>query len=203
VLDLQDLIQKGADALNLEINTALLSDYLLLLAKWNKAYNLTAVRDLDAMVLRHIFDSLSIAKFLKGENILDLGSGAGLPGIPLAIAYPRRNFVLLDSNSKKTRFLQEAKRQLKLSNVEVVWSRADAYSAPVLFDTITARAVADIEPMLVWTRHLLQDHGLWLFMKSQHLQKIILDSSYPYLIEYYTLPYTDLRYSCVIVEKRV
>lgn len=110
----QLLLEQGLKQFGLgDMSTSLL-DYLFLLKKWNLAYNLTAVRDLESMVSKHLLDSLAIIPWLKGDRLIDVGTGPGLPGIPLAIANPQKNFVLLDSNGKKTRFLNEVKRQLNL-----------------------------------------------------------------------------------------
>lgn len=114
--------------------------YLQLLARWNRAYNLTAVRDPVEMVARHLLDSLSVWPFLDGDDVLDLGTGAGLPGIPLAIVDPRRRFVLLDANGKKIRFVRQACLTLGLAGVTPVQARWDAYRPPRKFATIVARA---------------------------------------------------------------
>lgn len=138
--------------------------YLDLLAKWNRAYNLTAVRDPADMVSRHLLDSLAVLPFVHGENLADLGSGAGLPGIPLAIARPDLAVTLVESNGKKARFLREAIRSLPLANVTANQTRAqDATGA---FDTITARAFASLPDMLTWAGHLLAPDGRWLALKG-------------------------------------
>ncbi len=144
----------------------LLLDYLALLEKWNKAFNLTAVRDPRKMVSRQLLDSLSILHLLQGERILDVGSGAGLPGIPLSILAPGRSFMLLDTNSKKTRFLRQAKLELGLDNVEIEQARVEGYHPSRPFDVITSRAFASLPDMLALTRHLLAPGGCWLAMKG-------------------------------------
>ncbi|HHO59689.1 MAG TPA: 16S rRNA (guanine(527)-N(7))-methyltransferase RsmG, partial [Thiotrichales bacterium] len=121
--------------------------YIQLIARWNKTFNLTAVRDVEAMVSKHLLDSLAVQPYLEGKLILDVGSGAGLPGIPFAITSPDKQFVLLDSNGKKTRFLMQAKIDLKLTNVEIVHQRVEDYRPEkdghaIYFDVITARAYA-------------------------------------------------------------
>ena len=112
--------------------------YLALLIKWNKAYNLTAVRDPNEMVSRHLLDSLSVVPFVAeaGDNWLDVGSGGGMPGIPLAILFPERQFTLLDSNGKKTRFLTQVKLELKLANLQVIHSRVEEFTPAVPFSGI-------------------------------------------------------------------
>lgn len=143
-----------------------LLDYLALLYKWNAVYNLTAVRDPGRMVSRQLLDSLSILPWIRGPRILDVGTGAGLPGIPLAIARPEDEFVLLDSNGKKTRFVLQAILELGLANVHVEQQRVEAMSDPRGFDTITSRAFADLHRMLELTRHLHAPGGRWAAMKA-------------------------------------
>lgn len=143
-----------------------LLDYLALLQKWNRTFNLTAIRDPDVMVSRQLLDSLSIHDLLKGERVLDVGSGAGLPGIPLAILNPGRVFTLLDTSSKKTRFLNQVRLELALNNMQVVQSRVEQYQPVQLFDNITSRAFAALPEMLCLTRHLLAPEGYWLAMKG-------------------------------------
>lgn len=139
--------------------------YLDLLAKWNRAYNLTAVRDPLEMVPRHLLDSLAALPFLHGETLADLGSGAGLPGIPLAIARPDLAVTLIESNGKKARFLREAARTLPLPNVTVRESRVQDAAGP--YDSVTARAFASLADMLAWSGHLLAPDGRWLAMKGR------------------------------------
>lgn len=138
--------------------------YLELLAKWNHAYNLTAVRDTVEMVARHLLDSLAVLPFLHGMTLADLGSGAGLPGIPLAIARPDIHVTLVESNGKKARFLCEAVRSLPLANVTVAQARVQDVSGT--FATVTARAFASLADMLAWGGHLLADDGRWLALKG-------------------------------------
>lgn len=140
--------------------------YLQLLVKWNRAYNLTAVRDPQQMVTRHLLDSLAVVPHLSGERIIDVGSGAGLPGIPLALALPEREFVLLDSNGKKSRFQIQARGELGLHNVAVVNSRVEEYRPDRLFDTVITRAFASVTDILSSSRHLLAPNGEVLAMKG-------------------------------------
>ena len=144
---------------------ATLLAYLDLLAKWNRTYNLTAVRDPEDMVSRHLLDSLAVLPFVHGKNLADLGSGAGLPGIPLAIARPDLAVTLVESNGKKARFLREAIRSLPLTNVIVAQARVQDTSGT--FDTITARAFASLPDMLAWAGHLLAPNGRWLALKGR------------------------------------
>ncbi|MEE9099356.1 MULTISPECIES: 16S rRNA (guanine(527)-N(7))-methyltransferase RsmG [Pseudomonas] len=169
-----DELARGIETLGLNIDAATqqrLLDYLALLAKWNKAYNLTAVRDVDEMVSRHLLDSLSIvARFeaAGGERWLDVGSGGGMPGIPLAILFPGKSLTLLDSNGKKTRFLTQVKLELKLDNLQVIHSRVEAFQPELPFNGIVSRAFSSLEDFTNWTRHLGDAHTNWLAMKGVH-----------------------------------
>lgn len=145
---------------------ALLLDYLQLLRKWNQAFNLTAVRDPKIMVSRQLLDSLSIHSLLRGEQVLDVGSGAGLPGIPLAIIDPGRRFTLIDTNGKKTRFMRQVKLELGLENIRVEQIRVEACKEQHSFQTIVSRAFSSLPLMLELTRHLLSEDGCWLAMKG-------------------------------------
>ncbi|WP_278421618.1 16S rRNA (guanine(527)-N(7))-methyltransferase RsmG [Stutzerimonas kunmingensis] len=162
---------RGAQALGVELSEGQqqqLLAYLALLIKWNKAYNLTAVRDPDEMVSRHLLDSLSVVSFVaeSGQTWLDVGSGGGMPGVPLAIMFPDRSFTLLDSNGKKTRFLTQVKLELKLANLEVVHSRVEQFQPAEAFDGITSRAFSSLEDFASWTRHLGNPQTRWLAMKG-------------------------------------
>lgn len=161
----------GARELGVELtegqHTQLLA-YLALLIKWNKAYNLTAVRDPDEMVSRHLLDSLSIMSFIDGERWLDVGSGGGMPGIPMAILFPETKVTVLDSNGKKTRFLTQVKLELKLDNLEVIHSRAEAFQPEQPFTGIISRAFSSLEDFTQWTRHMGDTETRWLAMKGLH-----------------------------------
>ena len=141
--------------------------FLGLLNKWNRAYNLTAVRDERVMVSRQLLDSLSILPWVTTEHLLDAGAGGGLPGIPLAIALPAKRFTLLDSNGKKTRFLNQCVLELGLKNVEVVHGRADDCNPPEPFSQISSRAFTALENLVSWCGDLLANEGEFLAMKGQ------------------------------------
>ncbi len=143
-----------------------LENYLALLSKWNKTYNLTAIKDYDEMVVKHILDSLSIQEYVVGNTIIDVGTGAGLPGLVLAIAFPDKHFTLLDSNGKKIRFLIQAIHELGLKNCEAVQARVEDYKPEKTFDCITSRAFADLKLMLDVTQHLAHENTVWLAMKG-------------------------------------
>lgn len=144
--------------------------YLELLIKWNKAFNLTSVRDPLEMISRHLADSLSVLPYVRtdkaqAQRLIDVGSGPGLPGIPLAICLPELDVTTLDSNGKKTRFQQQVKMELGLANLTVVNSRVESHQ-PEPFDLVISRAFASIKDMLEWTQHLCKDQGIFLAMKG-------------------------------------
>jgi 16S rRNA (guanine527-N7)-methyltransferase len=166
--DLQASLERGMAALGLNVPADAVSrllDYQALLERWNATYNLTAVRDPAEMITRHLLDSLAILPYVQGATLADLGTGPGLPGIPLAIAAPGREILLVDSNGKKVRFLREAIRSLKLEGVRAVQSRVEDVQGQ--FDCITARAFASFADMLGWGGHLLAQDGIWLAMKGK------------------------------------
>ena len=141
--------------------------YLALLARWNQTYNLTAIRDPHQMLAKHLLDSLAMHAHLDGiERLADLGTGPGLPGIPLAIARPNLQVTLVESNGKKARFLREAVRQLKLGNANVAETRIEAFHPPARFDAITARALASLPLIIELGGHLLAPQGRLLAMKG-------------------------------------
>ena len=161
-------LDTGLRALGLDsaLATPLLA-YLALLARWNATYNLTAIRDPREMLVKHLLDSLAMHAHLDDiESLADLGTGPGLPGIPLAIARPGLQVTLVESNGKKARFLREAARQLKLGNASVVESRIETFDAAGRFDAITARALATLPLILQLGGHLLQPQGRLLAMKG-------------------------------------
>ena len=163
-------LAEGLQSLGCELNDDIqlsLIHYLQLLEKWNKTYNLTAVRDVQKMVAQHVLDSLSVTTYLRGKRVLDVGTGAGLPGIPLALANPDKEFVLLDSAIKRTRFVVQAVGELGLKNVEVVQSRIEDYQAEKLFDTIISRAFTAMDDFVSATQHLCAANGQLLAMKGR------------------------------------
>lgn len=160
-----------------------LTNYLLLLEKWNQAYNLTSVRNINDMIPQHIIDSLSVAKYLQGKKILDVGTGGGLPGIPLAITHPDLEFVLLDSNGKKTRFLVNVVQELNIANVTVAQARAEEFKSDRCFDTIVSRAFSSIEDFIEKTKHLMCKEGQFLAMKGKYPEKEIAEVTDQYQIK--------------------
>jgi len=164
------ILQQGLQELNIvsdETQLELLLDFIKLLEKWNKAYNLTAVRNREDMARLHILDSLTVLPFIQGKQVADIGTGAGLPGIPLAIFLPDVKFTLIDSNAKKTRFVQQAILELKLKNIKVMHSRVENMKTDSLFSTVIMRAFANLQDIMRLTRHLLDKQGILLAMKGQ------------------------------------
>ncbi|WP_115703296.1 16S rRNA (guanine(527)-N(7))-methyltransferase RsmG [Legionella sainthelensi] len=194
------LLEQGLQSFALKAISASLSDYLFLLNKWNSTYNLTAIRDVEVMVGKHILDSLAILPWLKGNRIIDVGTGAGLPGIPLALAQPEINFVLLDSNGKKTRFLNEVKRQLNLKNLEIVQNRVENYHPTKGFDTVLSRAFSSLGQMIQWTHHLIADKGIWLAMKGRFPDLELNDIKQNCTVKSYSVAGVDGERCCVIIE---
>lgn len=145
-----------------------LVELVALLNKWNKAYNLTSVRDPEAMLVRHIMDSLVVSPYLQGQRFVDVGTGPGLPGLPLAIINPDKQFILLDSLGKRIRFIRMAVHHLGLSNVEAVQSRVEDFQPEQKFDGVISRAFASLDDMLGWCAHLPATEGQFLALKGQY-----------------------------------
>lgn len=161
----------GVAALGLALDSRQLDQllaYLGLLDKWNRVYNLTAVRQPADMVVRHLLDSLAIVPHVRGPRVLDVGTGAGLPGIPLAIVFAEHRCILLDSRLKKTRFVVQAAAELGLRNVEVVQARAEDYRPATLFDTVVSRAFATVQDMVAVAGGLCAVGGQLLAMKGRY-----------------------------------
>ncbi len=160
-----------------------LIEYVLLLHKWNQVHNLTSIRDPLQMLTRHILDSLSICDYLQGPCILDVGTGAGLPGIPLAITHPQFHFVLLDSNGKKTRFLTHIRQRLAIANIDIILMRVEKYHPENCFNSIISRAFSQLNEFLKKTKHLRCENGIFLAMKGLYPTEEIhmLDSHFKLL----------------------
>ncbi len=150
-----------------------LVQYVQLLDKWNGAYNLTSVRDPAEMLVKHIMDSLVVAPFIRGQRIIDVGTGPGLPGIPLAICFPDKDFTLLDSLGKRIRFLNQVKLQLGLKNVTPLQSRVEDHQPQPGYDVVLSRAFASLSDMISWCAHLPAATGQFLAMKGAQAQEEI------------------------------
>ena len=176
-------LQNGIAQLGLHLAPAQpgkLLEFLELLDKWNHTYNLSGIRDIASMVSLHLLDSLALAPWIDDTLIADVGTGAGLPGIPLAIVFPEKQFILIDSNSKKTRFIFQAVATLGLDNVEVVHSRVEDYASQQQVDIVTSRAFASLADFTGRCRHLLKPGGKFLAMKGQYPDRELQELSADY-----------------------
>lgn len=197
-------LQQGLAAMNMSVDTVqqeLLLSFIKLIEKWNKAYNLTAVRDPLEMVNLHVLDSLAILPHIKLPRVADIGTGAGLPGMPLAICMPECHFTLVDSNSKKTRFVQQAVLELRLKNVDVIQSRVELLKPQTLFSTVISRAFASMSDILKLTSHLLDREGVLLAMKGQIPEQELLALSAEYSVLPLAVPGIDAERCLIRLEK--
>lgn len=191
------LLAQGCAELGLALSSAQqqkINAYLDGLVKWNKAYNLTAIRDPGEMVIKHLLDSLAIYRAVEGDNVLDVGTGPGLPGIPLAILYPQRRFTLLDSNGKKTRFLVQMKHELQLDNVGIINDRIESFGVDGQFDCVTCRAFSCLQDFVTYCLRLVRPSGALVAMKGRIPENEIaaLDHSKVALtIDKLTVPYLN------------
>ncbi|OOF54984.1 16S rRNA (guanine(527)-N(7))-methyltransferase RsmG [Rodentibacter genomosp. 2] len=149
-----------------EIQKQKLIDLAYLLDKWNKAYNLTSVRDPNEMLVKHILDSIVVSSYLQGDRFIDVGTGPGLPGLPLAIVNPDKQFMLLDSLGKRISFIRNAVRELKLTNVVPILSRVEEYQPEEKFDGVLSRAFASLKDMTDWCAHLPKENGYFYALKG-------------------------------------
>lgn len=176
-----------------------------LLDKWNKAYNLTSVRNPKDMLTRHIMDSLAVRKYLHGQRFIDVGTGPGLPGLPLAIAEPDKEFVLLDSLGKRIRFIRQVCHELKLNNVTAVQARVEDYQDEKQFDGVISRAFASLNDMLSWCEHLPAENGRFYALKGLYPQDELEQLREQYKIEsidQINVPGIDASRHIVIISKR-
>lgn len=200
----RDKLAQGLEALALPLADGQVDQllrFIALIAKWNKAYNLTAVREPLEMVSLHIMDSLAILPYLQALRVADIGTGAGLPGIPLAICRPDCHFTLVDSNSKKTRFVQQAVLELKLKNVDVAHSRAELLHPDALFSTVICRAFANMADIRRLTSHLLAEDGLLLAMKGQQPEQELIDLAENYTVIPLAVPGIEAERCLIRLEK--
>lgn len=168
-MSLQKKLSQGLAELGIDLDAATqqkLLDYLALLEKWNKVHNLTAVRDPGDMVTLHLLDSLSVLPHIKSGRLLDVGSGAGLPGIPLSIVRPDLQVTVMDSSHKKASFMRQAKATLGIPNLEVVCGRVEEFHPEHKFDMVISRAFSDLVEFMRLTAHLCDEGGVWLAMKG-------------------------------------
>jgi 16S rRNA (guanine527-N7)-methyltransferase len=190
---IEELLKSGAKKMNIELDesqSAKLLQYLELIIKWNKTYNLSAIRNLEEGVKRHLLDSLSVVSYIKSGSLLDVGAGAGLPGIVISIMKPELSVTVLDTVGKKCHFMQFAKTQLALKNLTVVNQRVENYQPEQCFEQITSRAFAEVNKTLNLTKHLLCDNGSYLLMKGNRITNESLND-YEIKVHKITVPYVS------------
>ena len=203
--ELAQLLARGIELLPVEVSDEQqhqLIEFIQQLIRWNQAYNLTAIRDPEQMVIKHLLDSLSIAPLLQGDDILDVGTGPGIPGIPLAILYPNKKFHLLDSNGKKIRFIVQTAAQMKLNGIKTVQMRVEQYQYPSKYTTIVSRAFSALPNIAQNCRHLLADEGILLAMKGQNpTAEIDAVSGFSSEVVNLTVPFLDEERHAVILRE--
>lgn len=204
MINLHHHLQRGAAQLNLSLTEEQLTkllDYVAFLDKWNHHYNLSAIREPAQMISHHILDSLSVAPFVGHcQRLLDVGTGAGLPGLVLAICYPQHHFTLLDGNGKKIRFLVQAKHDLGITNIEPLQQRAENYQTTACFDGIISRAVGQIKELLDCSKHLLCPGGHWYAMKGNYPEAELKEVTHSYQVEQLNVPEIEGTRHLVIIE---
>ena len=201
----RDLLIEGLQRMDLKLSDQVIDQlmtYLDLVEKWNRVYNLTAIRERDEMIKLHFLDSLSILKNVHVKNILDVGSGAGFPGIVLAITQPELKVTVMDSVNKKTTFMQQVKSELSLMNLDVVNSRVEDYQPTTLFEAVTSRAFSNLKNMMSLTQHTLQKEGVWLAMKSKDVkQEVEAFEKNQYTLISLEVPFINAERYLVILKK--
>jgi 16S rRNA (guanine527-N7)-methyltransferase len=194
LLDSEETLKEGIEKLKLENKDYLYAKLLIykdLLIKWNKVFNLISVNSVDEIVTHHFLDCLAVVSFIEGKNILDVGSGAGLPGIIISLCYPEKNITLVDSVGKKTAFLKQTCAELNLSNITVINKRVEDITTNKLFDSIVARAFAEMQVLINLTRHLIEDKGVWYGMKSKKINEEKISTNFVVEKRDIMVPYLD------------
>jgi len=194
LLDLEDTLKLGIEKLELE-NKAYLYNKLLiykdLLIKWNKVFNLISLKATEEIVTHHFLDCLAVVPYIEGKNILDVGSGAGMPGIIIGLCCPEKQITLVDSVGKKTAFLKQTCAELKLSNITVINKRVEDITTNKLFDSIIARAFSDMQMLIDLTKHLIENKGTWYGMKSKKINEEEINTKYVLEKKVILVPYLD------------
>ena len=194
MLDLEETLKAGIEKLELENKDNLYIKLLIykdLLIKWNKVFNLISVKGVDEIVTHHFLDCLAVVTFIEGKNVLDVGSGAGLPGIIIGLCYPEKNITLVDSVGKKTTFLKQTCAELNLSNITIINKRVEDITTNKLFDSIIARAFAEMQVLIDLTRHLIEDKGVWYGMKSKKFNEEEIGTNFVVEKRDIVVPYLD------------
>lgn len=191
-----EVLRQGLAALDINATEEQIEqwlEYQQLLRRWNKVYNLTSIDEAEAMLTTHLLDSLSVAAFITGSLIADVGSGGGLPGIPLAILFPERKFTLIDAVGKKVRFQRQVTTELQLDNVQAVHSRIEKFKPERPFDQIISRAFSSLSDFVFLTEPVLALNGAWLAMKGRLPEQELaaLDKKFEYTVTPLTVPGLD------------
>ena len=194
MLDLEDTLKLGIEKLELDNKAYLYTKLLIyknLLIKWNKVFNLISVKATEEIVTHHFLDCLAVVPYIEGKNILDVGSGAGMPGIIIGLCCPEKNITLVDSVGKKTAFLKQTCAELKLSNITVINKRVEDVTTNKLFDSIIARAFSDMQMLIDLTKHLIENKGTWYGMKSKKINEEEINTKYVLEKKVILVPYLD------------
>jgi 16S rRNA (guanine527-N7)-methyltransferase len=205
LLDLEETLKAGIEKLELENKDYLYTKLLIykdLLIKWNKVFNLISVKGVDEIVTHHFLDCLAVVPFIEGKNVLDVGSGAGLPGIIIGLCYPEKNITLVDSVGKKTTFLKQTCAELNLSNITIINKRVEDITTNKLFDSIIARAFAEMQVLIDLTRHLIEDKGVWYGMKSKKFNEEEIGTNFVVEKKDIVVPYLDAERYLVKINKQ-
>ena len=201
---MKDKIKQALNQLNIQATDIQITqwlDYLKLLEKWNKVYNMTAIKNIDDMLVKHLFDSLAVAKYIKGNSTIDVGTGGGLPGVVLAILYPKHQFTLVDSVGKKIIFLKNVRKTLGLANIQPLNSRVENLQGS--FDNIISRAFSLVDTFYELCKHFLTDANQMLAMKGRDLEERNLESL-PLNIEKYSIkvPFLNAERNLIVMRKK-
>jgi 16S rRNA (guanine527-N7)-methyltransferase len=194
LLDLEDTLKSGIEKLELENKAYLYTKLLIykdLLIKWNKVFNLISLKATEEIVTHHFLDCLAVVPYIEGKNILDVGSGAGMPGIIIGLCCPEKKITLVDSVGKKTAFLKQTCAELKLSNITVINKRVEDVRTNNLFDSIIARAFSDMQMLIDLTKHLIVNKGTWYGMKSKKINEEEINTKYVLEKKVILVPYLD------------
>ena len=194
MLDLEDTLKSGIEKLELENKAYLYTKLLIykdLLIKWNKVFNLISLKATEEIVTHHFLDCLAVVPYIEGKNILDVGSGAGMPGIIIGLCCPEKKITLVDSVGKKTAFLKQTCAELKLSNITVINKRVEDVRTNNLFDSIIARAFSDMQMLIDLTKHLIENKGTWYGMKSKKINEEEINTKYVLEKRVILVPYLD------------
>jgi len=192
--DFKETLKAGIEKLELENKDYLYTKLLIykdLLIKWNKVFNLISVKGVEEIVTHHFLDCLAVVPYIEGKNILDVGSGAGMPGVIIGLCSPEKNITLVDSVGKKTAFLTQVCAELNLSNVTVLNKRVEDIKTNELFDSIIARAFAEMQVLIDLTGHLIEDKGTWYGMKSKKINEEEISANFVVEKRDIMVPYLD------------